>query len=96
LDVTERPVRSTSVLTASADGERVLLHPSDGTYFSLNEVAARVWDLCDGGSDVTGIVRAIESEFEASDQNVETDVLELLDDLARDGLITMARDVVPG
>ena len=39
------PTRRERVLTQTTDGELVLLHLDRGTYFALNEVGARIWEL---------------------------------------------------
>lgn len=67
--------RVDGVVEADIDGERVLLAPSSLTYFGLNPVGARVWDLV--GSD--GIVKEslldqLLSEFDVDAETCRTDV----------------------
>lgn len=83
----DRPARNARVLAQRADDELVLLHVDDGLYFSLNDVGARIWELCDGGRDVEQIVIAIGEEFDAPPDVIERDVRVLLEDLANDQLI---------
>lgn len=65
----------------------VLLDPSNGKYFALDDVGAQVWELCDGTRDIPAIVAAICAEYEAEPTQVEADVRELLAELETEGLV---------
>ncbi len=89
IDVTACPTRAERVLTQNADGELVLLHLDKGTYFALNEVGARVWELCDGGRSVASLVGQLVEEFEAPPELIEEDVCALLNEMAADDLVSL-------
>src|ERR1700760_1677207 len=59
IDGQSRPRRRERVLPQTAAGTLVLLDLDGGQYYSLDEVSARVWELCDGEHGVEGIVEAI-------------------------------------
>ena len=82
-----RPARSQRVLAQPSAGTLVLLHPDSGEYYTLDEVGSRVWDLCDGSRRVADVVEVIHAEFDAPLETIRDDVLELLDDLAREHLV---------
>jgi coenzyme PQQ biosynthesis protein PqqD len=82
------PRRHDDVLVQAAGDETVLLALRNGTYFSLNEVAGRVWELCDGSRSVADIVAVITDEYAATPEDIERDVVELLDDLLAEDLVT--------
>jgi hypothetical protein len=67
----------------------ILLHPETGHYYTLDEVGARLWELCDGTHRVADLVSTIHAEYEAPVEVIQSDVLELLDDLARDRLVAL-------
>jgi len=67
----------------------ILLNPESGQYYTLDEVGARVWDLCDGSRQVADLVSAIHAEFDAPIAAIEADIVELLNDLARDELVAV-------
>jgi coenzyme PQQ biosynthesis protein PqqD len=81
------PKQRDRVLTQSAEDELVLLDLDAGTYFALNEVGARVWELCDGHRSLDDIIDTIEGEFEAPRRVIEEDVHALVDQLAADRLV---------
>ena len=71
--------RAEGVVEAEIDGERVLLAPSSLTYFGLNYVGARVWDLVgDSGKDRAELITDLCSEFEIDLRTCELDVTEFL------------------
>jgi coenzyme PQQ biosynthesis protein PqqD len=58
--------------------------------YVLNEVGGRIWELLDGQRTVAGIRDVLVSEFEASPQQVEADVLEFLQKLREIGGVKAA------
>jgi hypothetical protein len=76
-----------AVLFRELEGEAVLLDLGSGTYFGLNEVGTRIWQLLDRRVDPPGIVRALAAEFDADPATIERDVAALLDELAARRLI---------
>jgi pyrroloquinoline quinone biosynthesis protein D len=75
------------LLSQRAADTRVLLDPSDGNYFALDDVSGRIWDLCDGNRTVAEIVAALCAEYDAPQETVEEDVMEFLGELLTDGLV---------
>jgi hypothetical protein len=65
----------------------VLLDPQTGAYYSLDDVGARLWELCDGSRTRSETIAAICAEYDADPATVETDILSLLDELAREHLV---------
>lgn len=54
--------------------------------YVLNEVGARIWELIDGGKDLSEIVSVIKNEFD-SPPDVERDIREFISDLEHIGAI---------
>lgn len=81
---------SSAVRFRLLDGEAVLLDLESGTYFGLNGVGARVWQLLEAGSTFDATIDAIEREFDAPRATVERDVGELVAQLAARGLVKRA------
>jgi len=82
------PSRSDHVVARrGADAVTVLLDTSSGEYYALDDVGGRIWELCDGSQSVTDIATALAAEYDAPLDQIRADVVELLDDLAADGLV---------
>lgn len=87
-------IRTDSVVVAAEDqvwadmGEEILvLHLVSGGYFSLKNVAARVWQLLQTPTRPEEIGRAVAREYGVPARRSEADVLDLLEELAERGLV---------
>jgi hypothetical protein len=83
------PTASPDVVFAPLEGGAVLFDKSAGTYYGLNVVGARVWEMLspDFGS-VDAICGALQVQYRDVDPGeLRNDVRELLDELAAFGLV---------
>jgi hypothetical protein len=87
IDAQSRPRRRDRVLTQTAAGTLVLLDLDGGQYYSLDEVSARVWELCDGEHGVEGIVVAISAEYDAPVETIYEDVVAFLEEMLDEKLL---------
>ncbi|HXT37160.1 MAG TPA: PqqD family protein [Chloroflexota bacterium] len=87
---TSRPLRNQNVLARPGESALILLNPRNGEYYTLDEVGGQIWNLCDGSHTVAEMVAAISVEFDAPVSEIETDVHELLSDLASEQLVVEA------
>jgi hypothetical protein len=76
---------------AQVDGELVALHIENGTYYSFNETAARIWALLERPKSVAELCAALAAEFEVDEDACREEIILLLKDLETDGLV----DLVP-
>jgi hypothetical protein len=88
MDADSRPQRRSDVLAQAAGDTVVLLTPDSGEYFTLNEVGARIWELADGSRSVAEIASALADEYDAPLDDIRTDALEVLSELAEEHLIS--------
>jgi len=86
-NVDTRPRRKDEIIAQQASSIVLLLNMDDGSYYSLNEVGGRVWDLCDGTRTVEQVVSTLALEYDVPAQTLELDILELLDGLRSKNLI---------
>jgi hypothetical protein len=85
--VLRRPRRRERVLVSRISDRVALFDVDVGTYYGLNDVGGRIWELCDGSRQLHDVVAVIREEYDAPAELVETDVAELLADLASENLI---------
>jgi coenzyme PQQ biosynthesis protein PqqD len=88
--LTARPRQRDGVLAQEAQGQTVLLRLDDGSYYALDEVGARVWELCDGERSVEAIVTVMREEFDAPADTIAADVLEFVAELRGEQLLVEA------
>lgn len=83
--------RSEDVVAREVGGETVLLDLEAGTYFGLNPIGGRIWQLLDGADQtLAAICDALEAEYDVAREVLEADVLELASDLEANGLVKLA------
>jgi hypothetical protein len=72
---------------AVVDDEIILMRLDNGELLSLTETAAALWRLIDGSRDRDALVTALGAEFDADEQLIARDVVELLHKLKEAGLV---------
>jgi hypothetical protein len=88
-------ILSTDSIVVAADdqissdlaGEIVMLNLKNGSYYGLDGVGARVWDLIQSPQPVAAVCDVIQSEYAVDPERCESDLLVLLGELAAAELI---------
>lgn len=81
--------RGAGLIEAEVDDEILGLHIENGTCYSFNPTAARIWKLIEQPKTLAEICATLTAEFKVEPAACEADVRTLLDDLAADGLVTL-------
>jgi hypothetical protein len=74
------------IWTRHADAT-VILDAERGQYYTLNEVAGRIWELLVAGEPIVEILRLLREEYDAPVETLEDDLLALLSRLVDAKLI---------
>jgi hypothetical protein len=82
-------VAAPDVLASEFSDEVVILNLSDGIYYSLDKVGARVWSLLKSPIRVGVIRDVIVSEFEVDESRCLNDLRDLLVNLLSRGLVSI-------
>ena len=80
---------SPDVLFQEVSGEMVLLDLSSESYFGLDEIGARIWQLLHEGTNMGEVLDTLLQEYEVERQVLEADLGKLLGKLADAGLISL-------
>ena len=75
------------VLTRTVGGELVLLDLVSEQYFSLDDVGAAMWEAIIAGPTLAAARDALVADFEVAPEELGADLLELVADLERRGLL---------
>ena len=78
---------SEEVLSQEVNGETVLLDLKDESYFGLNEVGTRVWQLLQDSPTVEETLDTLSDEYDVRREQLASDVGELLARLVEAGLV---------
>jgi coenzyme PQQ biosynthesis protein PqqD len=81
------PRRKEQVIAQKASNDFLLFNMDDGNYYSLNEVGARIWELCDGTHSIEEIIDTLAREYDEAKNVLAEDVVEFLERFQRDKLI---------
>jgi hypothetical protein len=82
------PKSSGDVLVQKTVERVVLLDTRRGEYYTLDEVGARIWELCDGKRSRAEIVKQLTDEYDVEAAVLESDLDDLLGKLAKAKLIS--------
>jgi hypothetical protein len=85
-----KPLRRERVLATRVEDQLALFDVDVGSYYGLDDVGGRVWELCDGSRELSDLVAVIGDEYDAPLDVVASDLKELLADLASENLIVDA------
>ena len=81
---------STEVLAQEVEGETVLLDLQSESYFGLDEVGTRIWQLLQEHKTLQEVLDIMLEEYDVDEKQLETDLNELLKKLLDVKLITVA------
>ena len=76
-----------SVLSTTVEQDVVLLNTETSQYYSLDEVGARFWNLLGEGVTLKQAHQTLLKEYEVEAAELESDLLELLEDFQKNGLV---------
>ncbi len=76
------------VMARQVGEETVILDLVGGSYFGLDPVGARIWQLMAEGKTLAEVCEAMLSLYEVSREDIERDVLGLAKDLSEKQLIS--------
>jgi hypothetical protein len=86
-DTLEVPVE---VMARQVGEETVILHLESGTYYGLDPVGARIWQLIVEGKSLGEICEVMREEYEVEQAQIEKDVVELAAELESKKLVRQA------
>lgn len=85
--------RAEDIVAREVGGETVLLDLEAGTYYGLNAVGGRIWQLLEGGPvPLSRLCDELEQEFDVERATLDADVAALAADLQANGLASVTGD----
>lgn len=78
------------VMARQVGDEQVILDLANGTYFGLDPVGARIWQLLTDGQTLAEVCSTMLVEYEVTQETIEHDVLALVQTLVDRQLVSVA------
>ena len=88
MTLTNRIAIAPNAVARQVGDETVILHLGSGTYFGLDAVGARIWQLMGEGKSLNEICDVVLDEYEVSREDLERDIAGLIKDLVAHDLVT--------
>ncbi len=85
----KKPRRAPGIASRKIGEETVLVSPKTGKVFVLNETGGLIWEMCDGERSVDQVAAHLAAEFGILPEQAGEDVLGLIQELAKRGLVEM-------
>jgi len=79
---------SSEVLTQEVGGETVILDLKSESYFGLDEVGTRIWQLLQEQKDIQTITATMLNEYDVEEEQLEKDIQNLLTQLNKAGIVS--------
>jgi hypothetical protein len=89
IDMESEVVAISDQVSADLQGEAVVLSLADATYYGLNDVGARIWELVQEPRRVGDVLDSLVAEFDVDASQCRSDLMAFLDDLQGWGLISV-------
>jgi hypothetical protein len=81
---------SGGAIAAPVDEEIVILSVERGNYYGLDDIGSEIWRRLETPVRVDMLCDALTAKYEGDRATIERDVLQLLESLAADGLISVS------
>ena len=90
MDLPEKVEISPQVIANKVGDELVILDLAGGSYFGLDAVGTRIWQLLREGKDPAEACEVMMNEYDVSREELERDIIKLLEELSTRELIRPA------
>lgn len=77
------------VMARTVGDETVILDLASGTYYGLDPVGARIWQLMAAGQTLTQVCDVMLAEYNVTRENIERDMLALVQTLLDKRLVSV-------
>ena len=92
INLETRISRASGFSTANVNNELMMLNIEQGAYYSLDPIAAEIWELLQQPAEVRDLVTGLQKRYAVSAEQCLSDVLSFLEKLYTNGLILLDND----
>jgi hypothetical protein len=77
------------------DGEAIMINLSNGTYYSMSNVGAFIWEMIEGKLDLGEMAETVAAHYDVSPSQAQADIERLAAELVQERLIIPAEKGIP-
>lgn len=85
-----RLIPSSDAATSAVGDETVILHLTNGTYYGLDPVGTRIWEMLKDDVSSSDICRRLAAEYDVEQATIEADARRFLGELEAQGILVDA------
>jgi len=89
MNLSDKPTIPAQVMARKVGDETVILDLAGGTYYGLDPVGARIWQLMGEGKTLGEICDTMLDEYDVTREALQRDVIDLADKLLEQNLISI-------
>ncbi len=90
ITLTSTVTQSEDQVSTELDGETVLMSIEQGNYYGMDKILSRIWSLIEKPITVSALCDRLMEEYDVKRETCETDVLNALNDLAKENLLKIS------
>ena len=89
MNLSDKVTIPVQVMARTVGDETVILDLASGTYYGLDPVGARMWQLMGEGNSLNAVCETMLDEYEVTREALEVDILKLTEELRAKGLVSL-------
>ncbi len=90
IDFSKKLTAADDILLRELDGEAVILHLGDESYYGLNESGTRIWQLLVDSETIESAVQPLLEEFEVDESTLRSDITNLINSMMEKKMVTLS------
>jgi len=87
IDFNNRVVQSPDTLINIIEGESVLLNLDNESYYGLDEVGTRMWELLTTSESIQAAFDSLLDEYDVEPERLRSDLRDMIENLIDNGLV---------
>jgi Coenzyme PQQ synthesis protein D (PqqD) len=84
--------RGEEIASKVIDGEAIIINLTSGIYYSMDKAGGFIWEMIETGQSLQGTLSAIVARYDVSQEQAQSDIEQLVNDLLQENLVTIAEN----
>lgn len=89
IELSSKIIKNDSLVASELDDGLVMMSLENNSYYGLNPIGKRIWELLDEKQTYNELIEKLTQEYDISKEKCEKDILELLESLEKEEIISI-------